>query len=249
MHAAPMLALAHRDAQDHPFGRVDPPSPQTTRRLVVLDGDDAGWEHLRRSPMSGAFEAMRHWPEAGPRALASIGSGDVVAVDPWTVGEAGGVALLADLAGREATVLVVTGTELALPLTQAMAIGVSGVHLKRDGVSGLPDALCRVAAGSRVCSSERARALCAAGRDLPMLTPAQHGTLAGFAAGYSAAEIARATHRSIRTINNHMADIAQAYARIGRHGPGGALWLGRQGRRDGYHLSRVLPRELARLDG
>ena len=215
----------------------------------MLDGDDAGWEHLRRSTVGTTFEAMRHWPEAGPRALASVGAGDVVAVDPWTVGATGGVDLLADLVGRDAAVLVVTGTELPLPLTQAMALGASGVHLKRDGVSGLPDALRGVASGSRVCSSERARALCAAGRDLPMLTPAQHGTLAGFAAGYSAAEIARATHRSIRTVNNHMADIAQAYARIGRHGPGGALWLGRQGRRDGYHLSRALPRELARLDG
>lgn len=242
MSAPPMLALA----QDHPIERE---APRTTRRLVVVDGDDAAWEYLRASGVAHAFAAMQHWPEAGPRSLLSLGAGDVVAVDPWTVGGLGGVRLVADLVGRDAAVLVVTGTELPLPLTQAMAGGAAGVHLKRDGVSGLPDALRRVGAGSRVCSSERARALCAAGPALPMLTPAQHGTLAGFAAGYSAAEIARATHRSIRTINNHMADIAQAYARIGRHGPGGALWLGRQGRRDGYHLSRALPRELALLDG
>ncbi|GAB3261881.1 hypothetical protein GCM10027425_25530 [Alteromonas gracilis] len=246
MSVPPMLALALQDVRDHPNGRD---APRTTRRLVVLDGDDSAWEYLRASGVGDAFEAMQHWPEAGTWSLGSLGVGDVVAVDPWSVGGLGGVALVAELVGRDAAVLIVTATELPLPLTQAMTVGAAGVHLKRDGISGLPDALRRVAAGSRVCSSERARALCAGGRDLPMLTPAQHGTLSGFAAGYSAAEIARATHRSIRTVNNHMADIAQAYARIGRHGPGGALWLGRQGRRDGYHLSRALPRELARLDG
>ncbi|WP_175442313.1 response regulator transcription factor [Humibacillus sp. DSM 29435] len=120
---------------------------------------------------------------------------------------------------REAgsAVILFTSEERPVPLRRAVAVGVSGLVLKNDGMMPLYQALVAAAKSEFTCSSIVAEALLTDPTLVAAITPRETQVLTGLDQGLSHQQVARRLGVQESTVRSHLKSVREKYMTLGRN--------------------------------
>lgn len=139
------------------------------------------------------------------------------------------------LAAGGATIVLHSADERPVPLRAAIAEGVSGVALRRDGVAGLLATMRAAAAGRLAFSSPHAERLCTDRDVAARLSAREADVLECLADGLTHRQAARRLGIDEETVKTHLKSVRAKYMALGRSVTNVGT-LKREARKDGWLL-------------